>query len=89
MSFKKISYFEELIANDPENRETRDRFYRNYEALESYWRDRYIGENLISKFSQEFADFFWMKESIKDIARRFSSYPPVAAPKETLSLLKI
>jgi hypothetical protein len=73
--------FREKLQKDNENLSARRKLHENYEWLESFWRKKYNGENLIDQFSREFEDFYWELEDFRDIARKFSSYPPVGNSK--------
>lgn len=76
-----IVRFRDKLQKDQDNLSVRRKLHENYEWLESFWREKYNGENLIDQFSREFNDFYWELEDVREIARRFSSYPPVGNSK--------
>lgn len=76
-----IRMFREKLSQDQENLENRRTLHEHYEWLESYWQNKYTGNNHVDKFVEEFGDYYWEIEAIKENARKFSFYPPVGSSK--------
>lgn len=76
-----IRMFREKLSHDKINLENRRTLHEHYEWLESYWQNKYKGNNHIDKFVEEFGEHYWEIPAIKEIARKFSFYPPVGSSK--------
>ncbi len=74
-----IRIFREKLFKDNDNLVARRILHENYEWLESYWHDKYKGNNHIDKFTNDFNSFYWNLPEIKKISKKFSFYPPVAS----------
>ncbi|AGA80114.1 hypothetical protein [Echinicola vietnamensis] len=81
MKALQIRLFRERLAQDKENLSIRRTLHEHYEWLESYWQNRYNGNNHIDQFDKEFGEFYWARKDTKSIARKFSSYPPVGSSR--------
>ena len=77
-----IRMFREKLSHDKTNLENRRTLHEHYEWLESYWQNKYKGNNHIDKFVEEFGEHYWEIPAIKEIARKFSFYPPVGSSKK-------
>jgi hypothetical protein len=82
MDASQIRLFRNRLSQDKENLEIRRTLHEHYEWLESYWQNRYKGNNHIDQFDKEFGRFFWDRDGTKLIARKFSFYPPVGSSKK-------
>ena len=80
MEAYQIHLFREKLAKDKRNLDARREFHEQYEWLESYWQRRYRN-NHVARFSSEFNSFYWELPELKELARKFSSYPPVGNSK--------
>ena len=81
MDASQIRLFRERLDQDKENLRIRRTLHEHYEWLESYWQNRYNGNNHIDQFDREFGNFYWDRKDTKSIAREFSFYPPVGNSK--------
>ena len=81
MNAQQIRLFREKLKNDKENHTIRRRLHENYEWLEAYWQNKYKGNNHIDKFCNEFENFYWEINDIKEVSREFAFYPPVGSSK--------
>lgn len=78
MKAYEITMFRDRLSNDPENLNIRRTFHEHYEWLDAYWAENY-GSNSISKFCKDHETFYWDIISIREIARKFCFYTPVAS----------
>src|SRR5690606_7108833 len=79
MNAQQIKLFREKLNSDADNLKVRRELHEHYEWLEAYWRARYIGNNYIDKFDEEFGTFFWNIEQVREVAHDFAFYPPVGS----------
>lgn len=76
-----IRLFRERLAQDKENLDLRRTLHEHYEWLESYWQNKYKGNNHIDRFGNEVGDYYWNMKATKTIAKKFAFYPPVGSSK--------
>jgi len=76
-----IRLFREKLAQDKENLDVRRTLHEHYEWLESYWQNRFKGNNHIDKFDKELGEYFWNLKQTKTIAYKVAFYPPVGSSK--------
>ncbi len=81
MQATQIRLFREKLTQDKQNLDLRRTLHEHYEWLESYWQNRYKGNNHIDKFDSEFGDFYWDRIDTKAIAYKIAFYPPVGSSK--------
>jgi len=77
MISQEINDFRRKLTEDAENREIRRSFHENYEWLESYWQQKFNGNNGEQQFCNMHHEFYWQIEDIKIVAKEFAVIKPV------------
>jgi len=81
MISQEINDFRRKLTEDVQNREIRRSFHENYEWLESYWQQKFNGNNGEQQFCNLHHEFYWQIESIKIVAKEFAKIKPVGNSK--------
>lgn len=77
MISEEIQLFRQKLQKDAINRNFRNRFHENCEWLESYWNQKFRGNNGDQQFCNSYDNYYWKLEEVKKTAKKFAILRPV------------